>query len=432
MINMMRILVTALTFIFLLLSCCKEDEIPVRYDERGAITSMPWLWRVSMTEHDYNGGFVTYPVYHNNGVLLGAENPEGINFFRFLDAENGDILWEQDYVYPATLFDLLNPYKYENSIIVRDGHDLFSLNLITGEYNWKVRDEEWGNNWLAGIDSLFFNINSITDPATGYPVASAYVGNTENGEQELLLIPDLGELPEPDIDRVNFSIGGFRYIKPYKNDTTGQILLLCYYYKNYYLPNSDNQISQSYMGLYNFSQQKWIYELVELGERNFLEGFTPTIIGDRVYHNLSSGVAECRKLYTGEVIWRNEDDYQYSGISFIVVGNKMITMDDRYGNLIAYDTSNGNEVWRTRSTGNIGYMQELNGIIYFASGGDHKIHAVEAETGKYIWHLVSPDVENDFYDFFMPICCVIPVQNGEKGKIVVSSYTHAYCYEAAR
>ena len=77
-------------------------------------------------------------------------------------------------------------------------------------------------------------------------------------------------------------------------------------------------------------------------------------------------------------------------------------------------------------------MQELNGIIYFASGGDHKIHAVEAETGKYIWHLVSPDVENDFYDFFMPICCVIPVQNGEKGKIVVSSYTHAYCYEAAR
>lgn len=417
---------------FYLFSCCKEEEIPVQYDERGAITSMPWLWRVSTTENDYNGGLISYPVYYNEGVLIGAETSEGINYLQFHNIENGEVLWSQDYIYPATLFNISDPYINNDAIIIRDGHNLFSINLNNGEYNWKVRDEAWGNDWLSGIDSLFFNINSVTDPETGYPIASAYVGRTETGEQELFLIPDLGDLPEPDLGRVNFSIGGFRYIKPFKNETTGEIYILCYYYKNYYLPDSENQISQSYLGLYNFSNKQWVYERIPMGDYNWLEGFTPTIIGDRVYHTLSSGVAECRNLYTGEVVWRNEDDYQYSWVSFIVVGNKMIVLDDWYENLIAYQLSNGHEVWRTKASATIDFMQELNGIVYFRCGGDGRIHAVEAETGKYIWHLDSPDEETDYYNSFIRQLTVVPGLNGEKGRVVVSSFTHAFCYEAAR
>jgi outer membrane protein assembly factor BamB len=415
-----------------LLSCCKKEEILIQYDERGAITSMPWLWRVSITKNDYNNGYVTYPVSYNSGVLFGAENSEDINYLNFYNSETGDIVWSQDYIYPATFFNIFSPYVHGEDIITREGHNLFSIDLKSGNYNWKTRDEAWGNDWLSGIDSLFFNINSVTDPETGYPVASAFVGSTLTGEQELFLIPDLGDLPEPDLGRVNFALGGFRYVKPFHNDSSGDIMLLGYYDKQYYLPNSDDQISHSYMGLYNFSEKKWVYERIELGERNFLEGFTPTIIGDQVYHTLSSGVAECRNLYTGDLIWRNENDYQYSGTSFIIVGNKMIVMDDWNNDLIAYGLSNGQEAWHIKSSGNIGYMQELNGIVYFYSGADGRIHAVEAETGKYIWHLISPDEKDDIYDYFMEKCTVIPGKDSEKGRVVVSSFTHAYCFEAAR
>jgi outer membrane protein assembly factor BamB len=428
----MRIHLSILTSILFLFSCCKEEEIPIRYDDRGAITSMPWLWRVSMTEYDYNGGFVSYPVYYNGGVLLGAENTEGINYLRFHDIKTGEVLWLQDYIYPASFFNISDPYLVKDAIIIRDGYDLFSMDLNSGEYNWKTRDNGWGFNWLTGIDSLFFTIDAVNDPKTGYPIISASVGNTDDGSLELFLIPDLGDIPEPDMGRVNMAIGGFRYVKPFFNATPNEIMLLCYYDKQYYLPESDNQISQSYMGLYNFSEKEWIYERKELGERNFLEGFTPTIIGDRVYHTLSEGVAECRNLYTGEVVWRNENDYQYSWISFIVVGDRMIVMDDWYENLIAYDTSNGHEIWRTTSGATIELMQELNGVVYFYCGSDACIHAVDAETGKYLWHLKSPDEENDYYDSFIRQCTVIPGVNGEKGRVVVSSNTHAYCYEAAR
>jgi len=417
---------------FYLLSCNKKEEIPILYDERGAITSMPWLWRVSSTENDYNSGIVSCPIFYNEGVLIGAENINGINFLQFRKIDNGEILWTQDYIYPATFFNVSDPFIMENMVIIRDGHNLFNINLITGEYAWKVRDEEWGYNWLSGIDNLFYNINSIIDPLTDYPIASAYVGNTITGEQELFLIPDLGDLPEPDMGKVNFAIGGFRYLKPFRNESSGDIMLICYYNKQYFLLNSEEQISKSYLGLYNFSAKTWVYERVELGDYNFLEGFTPTIIGDRVYHTLSGGVAECRNLYTGDLIWRNEDDYQYSWIGFIIVNSKMIVMDDWYKNLIAYDIIDGHEIWRMPSGATIEQMQELNGIIYFYCGSDACIHAVEAETGKYIWHLKSPDADNDYLDSFMRQCTVVPGKDGEKGRVVVSSFTHAYCYEAAR
>ncbi len=416
----------------MLLSYCSKETNSIQYDERGAITSMPWLWRVSMTNHDYNGGFINFPVYYNNSVLLGAENDEGINFLRLLDLKDGNIIWNQDYIEPVTLFEISNPYIVDNSIIIRDGYDLFKINLNTGEYNWRMRDERWGFNWLSGIDSLFFTIDAIIDPITNYPIISASFGKVENGELDLFLIPNLGEIPEPDMGKVNMAIGGFRYLKPFKNNSNNEIMLLCYYDKQYYLLNSEEQISKSYLGLYNFSAKAWVYERVELGDYNFLEGFTPTVIGDRVYHTLSGGVAECRNLYTGDLIWRNEDDYQYSWMSFIIVGNKMIVLDDLYEYLIAYDIIDGHEIWRTKSSSTIDYMQELNGIVYFRCAADGRIHAVEAETGKYIWHLISPDKKDDVYNNFMRQCTVVPGKDGEKGRVVVSSFTHAYCYEAAR
>jgi outer membrane protein assembly factor BamB len=415
-----------------LFACCKEEEFSIQYDEHGVITSMPWLWRVSTTEHDFIGGLISFPIYYTGGVLLGAENAGGNNYFCFFEIKNGAVRWKQDYIHETSLFNVSVPYIYRENLIVRDGHSIFNLNLASGEYNWKVRDEAWGNNWLSGIDSLYFNINSITDPLTGYPVASAYVGNTETGEQELFLIPDLGELLIPDLGRINFAIGGFRFLKPFRNNSSGEIMLSCYYSKQYYLQNSEEQISKSFLGLYNFSKKVWIYERVEMGDYNFLEGFTPAVIGDRLYHTLSEGVAECRNIYTGEVIWRNEDDYQYNWTSFVIAGNKMIVMDDWYRNLIAYDIATGNEVWRVNTTSNNDYMQELNGVVYFSSWGDGRIHAVEAETGKYLWHLQSPDEEDNYMDSFIPQCTVIPGVNGEKGRVVVSSNTHAYCYEAAR
>ena len=66
-------------------------------------------------------------------------------------------------------------------------------------------------------------------------------------------------------------------------------------------------------------------------------------------------------------------------------------------------------------------------------GGDGLLHAVEVATGKHLWRLQSPDQKGNRGAFFKRDVRVVPAEGeGEKGKVLVSSYLSAFCYEAAR
>jgi outer membrane protein assembly factor BamB len=75
----------------------------------------------------------------------------------------------------------------------------------------------------------------------------------------------------------------------------------------------------------------------------------------------------------------------------------------------------------------------MNGVVYFTGGGDGLLHAVEIETGKHLWRLQSPDLKHNRGAWFKEVVRTIPADaEGEKGKVIVSSYLSAFCYEAAR
>ncbi|HLO58387.1 MAG TPA: PQQ-binding-like beta-propeller repeat protein [Bacteroidales bacterium] len=411
------------------ISCEKDPEIIK--DDNGVIISQPWLWRTNLTESSLIGAIVSGPAWYDGQVLMGAMDENNIAYLACLDIQNGKIIWKQDYIKQYDFFSFQDFYKYDNIIVQRDGTNLFCIDLKNGEYLWKQKMEGNAWRWPSGLDSLFFVFSVEPYPEYGYPVMSANFGSIKDGNTHLFLIPDLGDLPVPDLSREDF-IGGFRYIKPFYDENTHKILLLCYYEKFYYLVNSETQVSQSYVGLYNFSKREWIYERKELGDHNFLEGLTPQVIGDRFYHTLGNGLAECRNLYTGELVWRKKwEGGFFSPIGFIIVDNKMIVMENNGRQLIAIDIVNGNILWHETSAPTISPMVTLNGVVYYASSADGRIHAVDIETGKHLWRLISPDAKNNESDFFMRQCMAVPDKNGGKGKIIVSSYSHGYCYEAA-
>ncbi len=415
-------------------ACCEKDDSEIVRDENGVIINQPWLWRTKLSVNSTIGAIIQGPNYYNGIALMGSADENDIAYFTGVDIETGTISWEQNYIQPTDFFVYYNPYIKENRLTNIDGKTIFQLELNTGNYIWNKKiDVPYAAKWLSGLDSLFFVIVVEPYPGNNYPVESAYWGNIEDGNIELFLIPDLGDLPEPDLNRVNISIGGFRYLKPYYDLQTNDIMLLCHYEKQYYLKGTEEQVSKSYMGLYNFTKREWVYERVELGERNFMEGFTPTIINDRFYHTLSRGVLECRNLGDGKIIWRKQNmASQYSTGGFIVANNKIIVMDDGKRELVAYDLATGNWLWAETSAGTNSYLSELNGVVYYGSSGDGRIHAVDIETGKHLWRLKSYDSYNDERYFFMKQCIVVPGKNGKKGKVLVSSYSHAYCYEAAK
>jgi outer membrane protein assembly factor BamB len=429
----MRIHLLVISLVFLS-ACCEKDDSEIVRDENGVIIDQPWLWRTKLSVNSTIGAIIEGPAYYNGTALMGSADENDIAYFTGVDIKTGDIIWKQGYLAPTDYFGYYNYFIKNNRITHIDGRTLFQLDITNGNYLWnKKLDVPYAAQWLSGLDSLFFVIVVEPYPGNNYPVESAYWGNIEDGNIELFLIPDLGDLPEPDLNRVNISIGGFRYLKPYYDLQTNDIMLLCHYEKQYYLKGTEEQVSKSYMGLYNFTKREWVYERVELGERNFMEGFTPTIINDRFYHTLSSGFLECRNLSDGKIIWRKQNmASQYSTNGFIIVGNKIIVMDDGKRELVAYDLESGNMVWAESSAGNNSYLKELNGVVYYGSRGDGRIHAVDIETGKHLWRLKSPDSYEDESYYYMSQCIVVPGEKGEKGKVIVSSFSHGYCFEAAK
>jgi outer membrane protein assembly factor BamB len=418
--------------IILFASCCEKEPL-VTTDENGVIISQPWLWRTKLSEGALIGAIISGPAWYDGQALMGAIDKNNIAYLAGVDIQSGKILWKQDYIQQSDFFSFQDFYKFKNIIVQRDGTNLFCLDLMNGDYKWNHKMDGCAYQWPSGLDSLFFVFSVEPYTEDNYPVISANYGNIKDGNIQLFLVPDLGNLPVPDLNRISAFIGGFRYIKPFYDGQSHDIMLLCYYDKQYYLPGGDEQVSKSYVGLYNFSKREWVYERKELGDYNFLEGFTPTIVDDRFYHTLSRGVIECRNLYTGDIIWKNVNvsDY-YSFAGFIIVGNKMIVMENNNRQIIAFNTENGNEIWAETSAPTICYMSELNGVVYYASSADGRVHAVDIETGKHLWRLKSYDATNNEREFFMRQCMVVPGENGEKGKVIVSSYTHGYCYEAAK
>lgn len=427
-----------LLLLFLLLfSQCSKEKSAIIIDENGVVVTQPYIWRVQVSEKGYNGGYVFDAIYDNEGVLLGAQDKEGFDYLMKLALKDGKTIWTSEYIKKTDLFSLYNTYRNKNQIVIKDGYDIGLIDLDNGNYSWKTRisSDSWSAEWLSGIDSIYFIIKVEPYQENLYPVECAYVGLTHNESNELFLIPDLGDLPDPDFNQIGISIGGFRYLKPYRDFSSGDIILVCYYGKNYHLPNSDEMESQSYLGLYNFSKKTWIYDKAELGEYSWLIGFTPTIKDNRIYHTLDAlegDIVECRNLNTGDIIWRKEVPYQFSDNGFTIADGKMIVIDDLTRSLIALNIDNGHEVWRTKAAATCSMIYELNGVIYFIRGSDGILYAVEVSSGKILWSMESPDHSKDTYDYFKSEVKVIPGKAGEKGKIIVSSFTHAYCYEAAK
>ncbi|HEX9650870.1 MAG TPA: PQQ-binding-like beta-propeller repeat protein, partial [Cyclobacteriaceae bacterium] len=98
-----------------------------------------------------------------------------------------------------------------------------------------------------------------------------------------------------------------------------------------------------------------------------------------------------------------------------------------------FNAWSGNLLWEEKSAGRPSELKILNGIVYFTTGGDGRLHALDIQTGKHIWKLKCPDKNYDpSYPFKSDGVAVFQGKNGKKGKIIASGFINAYCYEAIR
>ncbi|MFP4096219.1 MAG: PQQ-binding-like beta-propeller repeat protein [Cyclobacteriaceae bacterium] len=387
---------------------------------------MPYQWKTSLSE-DGNliSGFIHDEVTYQGNALFAAqrEGKEG-NSLVMLSGTSGEILWEFDDFFETqkSFFSIRNLYHQDGHLVFQDGRQFYHLDLATGNILQK-EEKNYEATRLRGMDELYLVSNKFELADDGLFEGSIIAGNVITMENEPLITPSYSR----EHLSINNAVGLVGSATPFRDDSSGD-MLITYDYSDVVEDGGIN----TYIGLYNFSKREHIYEQqpLALGIDSYGSSI-PAVYEDKVYYAPGRTIV-CLDLYSGEQIWKKSFPEGFTFSGFILAEDKIIANnEDTY--LYALDPDTGRQLWKTKSSGTSSRMTHMNGVVYYTGGGDGLLHAVEVETGKHLWRLRSPDLKNNNGAWFKNIVRVIPPENDEeKGKILVSSYLSAFCYEAAR
>ncbi len=136
---------------------------------------------------------------------------------------------------------------------------------------------------------------------------------------------------------------------------------------------------------------------------------TPTIDGDRVYHESPLGQVACLDAATGQVLWTRNilEDFEAKNIEWALAESVRIDGDrliccpgGKKASVVALDKKTGNTVWATPSTGDLaGYatpiLAEWQGLRMVLTMNQRALIGVNADTGELLFrhpHQTSYDV----------------------------------------
>jgi outer membrane protein assembly factor BamB len=230
---------------------------------------------------------------------------------------------------------------------------------------------------------------------------------------------DLSEIVPPRIGRVSFS-------KPFIRDRDTFVSL------TYQQIHKDIKFS-SYLGLYNDTQDEWIYDSIQLNKPDIwgVVSGPIKIYNDKVYINQDRNIL-CHDLMTGELIWKRSfpKDFLFSGF---IVKEGVVVANCENSVLYGLDASTGKTLWEGMGAGTSNPLNDryLNGIVYFSGGSTNRIHAVDIHTGETVWLLEASKYDEDV-DEFKPDIYVVPQEEGEEGKVIIFTPLDAYCLPAYR
>ena len=407
-------------------SCEKQEELPFSEDSDGVITSIPYEWKTSLSQDgSLTRAFFEPSVIHNNQALFGSQGKtKGDISLTMLSTVTGEIAWEWDDFFDIdrSLFSPTSVYQYENYLAIQYGPRFYLIDLANGTTLQKERRSYQAAS-IQGIESLYISAGSFVQNERGEYEGKVYSGEITSAENDLLFTPNYRR----ELTDVNNSIGIINSAVPFVDEKSGDILITY----NYSDPEP-NHHGSTYAGLYNYSKKKMVYDGKPLTINVPFYGSGPAVIYQgKAYYSPAKSLI-CIDVYTGEQLWKRDFSEGFTFSRYIIAEGKVLANnEDTY--LYALDPETGQQLWKEKSSGTSSPMAYLNGVVYFVGGGDGLLHAVDIETGKHLWRLQSPDLDINSGAWFKRYVSVLSAEKeGEKGKVLVSSYLSAFCYEAAQ
>jgi outer membrane protein assembly factor BamB len=404
----------------LLASNCSKDDIVIGDNDEVVYIAPIWEYPLH-SNGSYSNSIIRANLVFDNTVLVGTTEGSGDRYLTAIDLITAEFKWKWNDIYqaPTERFDIRHFYRQGNLFIYQVGSRSYCIDLNDGSTYWKIRRDVSFHTEITGFGFTYFIKGRSVDTLEEYKVKVGYQGNIETGELEQFLIPfyDQGFIPQ------TLRLGDVTAMLPVEENNTKYLVVI------YQQQVSDIAEFQSYLGLFNYDAQEWVYDRIVLN--NPVQGgvlrTVPILYSGRIYMNIGHDIV-CHDYRTGEFIWKQEftQDFLFSGITVqdgMVLGN----CEDTY--LYNMDPESGNIIWKEKTAGTSSSIRYLNGIVYLSGGSTGNIHAIDTQNGRTIWRLDAEKYKDGSNDF-KPDLYTIVGKDDEPDRLIIFTHNTAYCIEA--
>jgi outer membrane protein assembly factor BamB len=386
--------------IFLSYSLCSCDWF---INSNASAQPLP-LWVSPLTTGELIQGLLPVIDSRDNVLSLGYKN--GVPILIGIDKKTGKSQWEWKEFRSINNLVTRNTYVYQDILVLIDNKNIYGINVNSGKTQWVYTMNEYVNSWVKGFSSYFF-----------YGLQnSLLIGNSLNGSQTRIQMALPQALFTPPIAFID-------------NRTSDTILVAG---ANEFANDSMGYgWHKAYLTAYNWNKKQILYQLLQVEGRASSDLGFPAIgrtvfLNNRVYSDVGRSI-QCNDILTGKLIWRRKFLGSFYFSSIIAADNKIFGNSDDEGIMYALNPDTGDIIWQEQTSSAAGNMLFMNGVVYMVGLGDGKLHALDAQTGKHIWKLTSPDYESSQTNSFFE-----DAVSGDGQNIYVRSFLNLYCYKAAK
>lgn len=424
----MKTICTLLISSFLLAASCSKEKTPdVQTDENGVVIAKPILWKTYRhASAVVVNNYTDYPIYYSGNIVIHTTNGDNSRRLTMLNSDNGEIIWHwDDHVFPqstARFIDISYYFQKDHLLTWQLGGRSYCVNLNNGSTHWKHRRDKSYNVRITGFGNTYFIFGDSESSYHEYTESVAYKGDLQTGDISEYIIPNFSISVVAPGNR----IGDVTDINPYSANGVQYLAVV------WQEPTNAVNDWQTFLGLYNTSDNSWVYEKTPMNNpvaSGVLFGKS-IIYQNKIYANVGSKIV-CHDILTGQKLWDRQfaSDFSFSG--FIIEEDKIIAnCEDAYTYCLNPQT--GEQLWRTQSAGTSSKISYLNGVVYFAGGSTGRLHAIEVATGKMLWSINVDRLGEKGGAFRTNGVYVLPASGGKPAKVIALSGLYAYCFEVAK
>jgi len=370
--------------LFLLVYACKQEEIISKNGDQTiedpSTKYIEFLWRFPLSMDTGERASMT-PVLIGGNVVFTAKivlSPDPSRV-KCIDSVYHSIVWEADDVFmedcnTISFLDGSGHDVYQNYLATLCGINPRIINLLNGEVIWDYNAAEGDSHMCVWNDKFFHSNVTGINPFTHSKLVMSDI-----------LTQNFRTIYEVD------SVAGYScHLYPPAvmiNDENDTLL----FFQNRQWKSAPYDGKIDFYG-YNMSDETLLWKLDDINESGNSSIFIPLIHENKVYFKAGYEVF-CFDAETGNIIWEfNPPSASDMLLGNLIIAENKLIVKTSGSELYAVSLESGGIIWSNLQSGDTpNGLTYFDGVIYYVTDSDSKLHAIEVATGKELWSIISPN-----------------------------------------